>query len=189
MSDSIEQGFELAKAQSTDMQGHMDVLKAYAVRCPKIAEFGVYDCTSTWALLAGRPTKLTSYDIARRQEVSDVEKSANECGVAFEFILADSASVDIGPVDLLLIDSLHTYEHLSNELRIHHKNVSQFIILHDTETFGHTDETYTGRGLWPAIEEFLLANPEWKILQRYTHCHGLTILVRVSLPGVSLPGE
>jgi hypothetical protein len=178
MSDSVEQGFECAKAQFTDMREHMDVIKSYALQSPKIAEFGVYDCTSTWALLAGRPTKLTSYDVARRSEVSDVEKAANECGVAFEFILADSVSVDIGPVDLLLIDSLHTYEHLSNELRIHAKNVSRWIILHDTETFGQTDQTYSGRGLWPAIEEFLQANPEWKILHRYTNCHGLTVLSR-----------
>lgn len=189
MSDIIEQSFECVKAQATDMQGHMDVLKSYAGRSKKIAEFGVYDCTSTWALLAGRPTKLTSYDVARRMEVSDVEKAATQCGVAFEFILADSVSVDIGLVDLLLIDSLHTYEHLSNELRIHAKNVSQFIILHDTETFGHTDETYSGLGLWPAVEEFLQTNPEWKILQRFTHCHGLTVLVRVSLPGTQLLGE
>lgn len=178
MSDPINQGFDIAKAQATDMQGHMDVLKQYASISRRIAEFGVYDCTSTWALLAGRPTKLTSYDILRRPEVSDVEKAANGCGVGFEFVLADSASVDIGQVDLLLIDSLHTYEHLSNELRIHAKNVTQFIILHDTETFGHTDETYSGRGLWPAVEEFLQSNP-WTILHRFTHCHGLTILTRV----------
>jgi hypothetical protein len=189
MSDAIQLGFESAKAQSTDMQGHMDVLKDYASRSPKIAEFGVYDCTSTWALLAGRPSKLTSYDITRRPEVFDVEKAANECGASFEFVLADSVSVDIGPVDLLLIDSLHTYEHLSNELRINAQNVSQFIILHDTETFGHTDETYTGRGLWPAVEEFLQSNPEWKILHRFTHCHGLTVLTRVTLPGRQLLGE
>lgn len=178
MSDSIDRIFEDIKAQPSDMQGHMDVIRQYAIMSPKIAEFGVYDCTSTWALLAGRPSKLTSYDIVRRPEVSDVERVANECGVPFEFVLADSASADIGRVDLLLIDSLHTYEHLSKELKAHAKNVSRFIMLHDTEIFGQVDETYSGRGLWPAIEEFLADNPDWRIHHRYTHSFGLTILAR-----------
>ena len=64
--------FERAKAEPKDMQGHMDVIKSYAGQSATIAEFGVYDCTSTWALLAGRPQQLTSYDIARRAEVDDV---------------------------------------------------------------------------------------------------------------------
>lgn len=178
MSDPIDIGFQAAKAQSTDMQGHMDVLQSYASQSKVIAEFGVYDCTSTWALLAGRPSRMTSYDIERQPEVEGVERAAEACGIPFKFVLADSATVDIGTVDLLFIDSFHSYEHLSKELNIHAKNVTGHIIMHDTETFGHTDQTYTGRGLWPAVEEFLAGNAEWSIKERFTHCHGLTVLVK-----------
>jgi hypothetical protein len=34
------------------------------------------------------------------------------------------------------------------------------------------------KGLWPAISEFLLEHPEWKILERFTNNNGLTILKR-----------
>ena len=35
------------------------------------------------------------------------------------------------------------------------------------------------KGLWPAVEEFLIEHPEWKLKERYTHNNGLTILQRV----------
>jgi hypothetical protein len=34
------------------------------------------------------------------------------------------------------------------------------------------------KGLWPAVEEFLAAHPEWKIEKRFTNNNGLTILAR-----------
>ena len=34
------------------------------------------------------------------------------------------------------------------------------------------------KGLWPAITDFLLSNPEWYIKERFTNNHGLTILAR-----------
>ena len=44
----------------------------------------------------------------------------------------DTAKVDIAPTDILLIDSLHTGEHLRMELLRNHKKVRKFIVLHDT---------------------------------------------------------
>jgi hypothetical protein len=35
------------------------------------------------------------------------------------------------------------------------------------------------RGVWPAIEEFLAAHPEWILKERFTNNNGLTILQRV----------
>lgn len=175
----IDDNFNRVKAQSTDMEGHMDVIRKYASTCRAIAEFGVYDCTSTWALLAGHPQRLTSYDIARRPEVSQVEDAARQCpGVEFKFILDSSLNVDIGPVDLLFVDSYHTYDHLSQELAKHHSSVTKYIILHDTTTFANIDENQHSPGLWLAIEEFLQSNAEWFVLGRFTHCHGLTVLHR-----------
>jgi hypothetical protein len=75
--------------------------------------------------------------------------------------------------------------------------VNKYIILHDTtvdEWYGETirmgmnaeqQSRETGipveeinKGLWPAVEEFLLAHPEWFIERRDTNCNGLTILAR-----------
>merc|ERR1712194_188096 len=33
-------------------------------------------------------------------------------------------------------------------------------------------------GLWPAVQEFLSAQSEWRLARRYTHNHGLTVLER-----------
>lgn len=176
---AIDDNFNRVRAESTDMEGHMDVIRQYASMCPTIAELGVYDCTSTWALLAGYPKQLTSYDIYRRPEVSHVEFAVSYCPqVHFKFVLDSSLNVDIGLVDLLFIDSYHTYEHLKLELARHSNSVTQYIILHDTTTFADIDENQQRPGLWLAIEEFLNRNTEWLVRERFTHCHGLTVLQR-----------
>ena len=35
------------------------------------------------------------------------------------------------------------------------------------------------KGLWPAIEEFLSSNTNWRIKERYTNNNGLTILEKI----------
>lgn len=181
---AVESKFAQVAAEPTDMVEHMAVIRDYSSMCRTVVELGVYDCTSTWALLAGFPERLTSVDVARRAEVDEVERLAPEAGVAFKFVLASSTEIALDETDLLFIDSLHTYEHLKEELRLHASKVRRFIILHDTTTFAHHDETwngkeYVGRGLWPAVEEFLTANQDWTLKERRTNCHGLTVLARV----------
>ena len=39
--------------------------------------------------------------------------------------------------------------------------IRRLIALHDTTTFGDQGEWDSHRGLWPAVVEFLDANPEW----------------------------
>ena len=175
----VVNSFARVSVEPTDMIEHMALIKAYSQQCRSAVEFGVYDCTSTWALLAGGPERLTSYDIERRREVDDVEAAAKDSGTIFQFVLADSAKVEIDEIDLLFIDSMHTYEHLSKELAMHAGRVRKYILMHDTTTFGNVDQTGTGRGLWPAVEEFLASHTEWFVLERRTNCHGLTVLQRV----------
>ena len=174
----IEIAFNRVKLEPTDMCEHMDVICQYSGRCARVVEFGVYDCTSTWALLAGHPVKLTSYDIIRRVEVDEVEAAARGSRTEFQFVLASSIDVEIDECDLLFIDSMHTYEHLQKELAMHAGKVSKYILMHDTTTFGYVDQIPGGRGLWPAVEDFLVAHPEWTIAERRTNCHGLTVLER-----------
>ena len=100
--------------------------------------------------------------------------------------------------DLLFIDTWHIYGHLKRELARWNESVNKFIILHDTtvdEWIGETvrvgwDALKQSResgipveeirkGLWPAVEEFLATNPEWKIELRLTNNNGLTVLSRV----------
>jgi hypothetical protein len=36
------------------------------------------------------------------------------------------------------------------------------------------------KGLWPAVEEFLIDHPEWRLKERFTNNNGLTVLERVA---------
>ena len=101
--------------------------------------------------------------------------------------------IDIEETDLLFIDTLHRYGQLKLELKKHSSKCKKYIILHDTTTFGDVGETasklmidpVTGgmqliprKGLWPAVEEFLKENKNWKLKERFTHNNGLTVLER-----------
>ena len=179
MSDrGIDLVYERVKREPTDMFEHMDVIKSYSAQCESAVEFGVYDCTSTWALLAGHPKRLTSYDIERRVEVSEAEAVTAGSGTVFRFVLASSLEVDIEECDLLFIDSMHTYEHLKRELDLHAGKVRKYILMHDTTTFGEIGQTNEKPGLWPAVAEFVRDHAEWSIAERRINCHGLTVLKR-----------
>lgn len=183
MSAIIENTF-LRKANTfTDMQGHMFTLSRYSSMCQSVVEFGVRDGNSTWALLGGLPDRLTSYDIERRPEVDIIERVAAPSNTKFKFVLGSSLEVDIEEADMLFIDTLHTYDQLKQELDRHAHKARKFIAFHDTTTFEFVDEPLekgAGKGLWPAIAEFLNAHPEWTIRERFTHCHGLTVLERTA---------
>lgn len=196
MSDSdIDFGFSITGA-GTDMEGHMETLRALSRQYSSVAEFGVHDCTSTWALLAGHPATLTSYDIgstddpfpgvvgANSDRLREVYRAASGSSTVFNFVRGDTSQVDIGKVEFLFIDSHHSYDHLRKELELNEAKVTRCIALHDTTTFGHADQddvpTKPGpHGLWPAIEEFLAKYPHWVVKERFIHSHGLTVLERV----------
>jgi hypothetical protein len=174
----IDAKFNALLSEVSDMQGHMVSIFNHAVQCKRIVEFGVFDCTSTWALLASKPSWMRSYDIYRHSAVDVVERAARNADLDFRFMNESSIEAQIEPCDLLLIDSFHSYEQLSKELSMHSGKVSKYMILHDTTIFANVDQTGLGRGLWPAIQEFLDLHPEWRVKERFEHCYGLTILER-----------
>jgi hypothetical protein len=160
---------------------------------------------STWAFLQGLldngsgTKQLTCVDIENVPGMDEVRKIAADNGISLKFFQHDSATCSIPPVDLLFIDTWHIYGHLKRELNKHHIGVQKYIIMHDTETDGGPGESlrmgwdikkqaeqsgYSEDeircGLRKAIDEFLAENPEWKLLRRYCHNNGLTILARAS---------
>ena len=101
--------------------------------------------------------------------------------------------MDIDKTDMLFIDTLHTYNQLSKELRKHEGSVNKWIILHDTITFGQVDEGFyqngeisdeisnqvvSKRGLYTALIDFLEENKNWKIKEHFTNNNGLTVIER-----------
>lgn len=172
----------------SDINEHLPVIKKYAEECEHITEMGVRYVVSTWALLAAKPKKIFCYDILTGLDMNifngnlnELSNKAKEINVDFYFLHADVLDVEIEETDLLLIDTYHEYNQIKQELKLHANKVRKYLIFHDTTTFGEFGETFKVSntvGIWPAIEEFMLENKEWKIEERLTNNNGLTILKR-----------
>jgi len=168
--------------QKSDINELLPILKKYAERCDHITEMGVRYVVSTYALMMGKPKKLTSYDIVSIEQygtsVSSLKKLAEENDIDFNFIVGDTTEIEIEETDFLFIDTWHVYDQLKQELKLHANKVRKYIGFHDTETFETEGETESYVGLWPAIEEFLNENKDWVIGERFEHNNGLTVLKR-----------
>jgi hypothetical protein len=198
---SIETQYQLSCGVSSDINEHLPTLYKYALRCAHITECGVRNVVSSYAFanaLKDRHTnKLIQVDTVKSKDVSNFMLLCNSEGITNVFYEQSDLECPIEDTELLFIDTWHVYGQLKRELARWHSAVSKYIILHDTtvdefvgETIrmkynGHKQSEETGipideihKGLWPAIEEFLEAHPEWTIKERFTNNNGLTILER-----------
>lgn len=176
-----EKYYELCNTKS-DINEHLPTLLKYASKCDHITEFGVRDIVSTYALLLGMPSKMISYDINQCpvDKLNDIYHSV-EGFIDFQFKIGNTLEVEIEETNLLFIDTLHNYNQLSEELKLHGNKANKYIIFHDTTSYEWYGESYDGiprKGIWPAIEEFLAKNNHWKIEERFKNNNGLTVLSR-----------
>jgi hypothetical protein len=195
---------------ASQMSEYITVLAEYAQGCEHITEMGVAIVCSTWAWLSAKPKRLVSVDIDHLCPVDEVREAAKRIGVDFEFVAGDTnhgvtaelnkhcpwlndeqhrGQWDTGhaipyyncePTDLLFIDTYHHYESLKKEFELHAPKARKYIILHDTVTFGRRGEGGDTKGLMPAVEEFLAANPQWTTEKVYTSSPGLYIMKRIA---------
>jgi hypothetical protein len=163
----------------SDINQHLPILRKYAEQCSHITEFGVRGVVSTWALLAGKPHTLNSYDIRYHPNVEKAKKIAAENDIEFTFTTKNVLHVEIADTDLLFIDTYHTYGQLKAELRLHGNKARKFLIMHDTTIFGRKGADGSDKGLLDAIEEFISQNPQWKIVEQADDNIGLTVLQRL----------
>jgi len=180
-----------------DIAEHLVTLRNLANQCEHVTEFGARWGISTSALICGQPDKFISYDINKgffEPYQSEVEALAQKAGVNFQFVEGDVLGVSIEETDLLFIDTHHTYNQLTSELKKHSSKVKRFIVLHDTVTYARKDEPpyevgvvsselegsqNALEGLWTALETFLGANTDWRIAAHYENNNGLTVLERI----------
>jgi hypothetical protein len=189
----IETKVEQQKNMISDINEHINTLYEYGKECSHITEMGVRWVSSTWPLIYSKPKKMISYDIVKNENINEVINLASEYNIDYTFIEGDVLNLEIEPTELLFIDTLHTYNQLYSELNKHSQNVSKYIILHDTISFGNIDENIynhasdivksinSGKiGLINAINDFLVSNngKYWKIKEIFTNNNGLTILER-----------
>jgi hypothetical protein len=143
-----------------------------------VVEFGVRTGVSTRAFLASN-VQLLSFDIILHPKVNELFKLAQAQGKLVQYIKADVLDIEVDPMDLLFIDTLHTYEQLAQELALHGNKAQRYIAFHDTYTFGLRGEDGRDRqGLLTAIIEFLIKNPHWRFRIYKTNNNGFTVLER-----------
>lgn len=186
-----------------DIGEHLPRLAALASECSTVTEIGLGNVlVSTWGILQGLSQNQSpnrSYlgiDIIHPQSTSlnIAEEEARKRQIAFRFIEQDDLKLAFEPVELLFIDSMHTYCHLTYELETFSPKVTKYIALHDTShSWEFTDDGgYVGdyseypksysrqkKGLWSAVLDFVENHPEWVIQERRENCNGFTILRRV----------
>lgn len=169
----------------SDIVLHLPVLEYYASLCDSVTEFGVRGGESTVALIAGCRGVMHSFDICHSPIVDVLNGCELPCKWSFQTLDTGSEQDNelVKETDLLLIDTLHTYEHVTKELRLHGRKAKRFIAFHDTFTCGEVDVSGSdplARGILPAINEFLQKFPgEYKTVYRTNACNGLWVVERM----------
>jgi hypothetical protein len=182
----IDKKFLEKKLTPSDINEHLDALYEHALECDLIAEFGVRNIVSTFAFAKAKPKKLICVDLFTPKDMEEFIEACEDENIKCSFFQEDTLTFDLQNVDLLFIDTWHSYNQLKNELKIHACKVNKYIILHDTVTFGFTNESkydyipnknpQEKSGLIPAVHEFLSENLNWKIKKEFRNNNGLMIL-------------
>lgn len=171
--------FEFSTRKPSDINEHLPMLYFLAQQCDHVTEFGVRTGESTLAFLhglQGRRATLRSYDINDQFGVHEAMRG--HTAVDWQFAVCSTLAISqIEPTDLLFVDTLHRYDQVRQELALHGDAVRRWIAFHDTETFGAEGDD-GGEGINRAIDEWLDAKPEWRIVYRTHRNNGLTVIER-----------
>lgn len=198
--EALDEQYRIHANDPSDINEHLPTLYDLSKQCSSVAELGVRGMVATWAFLKGLKDSTVEGEKSYQgvdlegppAEKLEIAKNLSQgVGIKFSFQKANDLVVDLGEVDLVFIDTLHTYCHLSKELEKFAPKTKKFIAMHDTsDPWGNADEpNYTAvdtqgcdpnkKGLWPAVEDFLKKHQnEWELLKRYENNHGLTVLKR-----------
>jgi len=130
--------------------------------CDSYTELGVNQGATLAAAMLKNPKKVRAYDI-KLDPYNHARHLFNQYAVdhSIDYTIyeSDTLSCILDPVDLLYIDTLHRYEHLTKELARHGDKATKYIIFHDTAA---------QQGLKKAVQEYVTAHSEWTIVNDCT---------------------
>jgi hypothetical protein len=137
---ALDSEYRRASTLNSDIYEHVPVLRELARECATITEIGVRSMVSTWGILKGlseNTAETRTYlgidlDSPAPRTLNLAKKICAKLGIQFTFEQCNDMEIDLDPVDLLFIDSLHTYSHLSYELETFSDSAKKYIALHDT---------------------------------------------------------
>jgi hypothetical protein len=173
----FEKEYQDACVKVTDIHEHLPIISELTSECKHATELGVGWAQSTRAFLR-HDVELHSYEYSPLPGIIDFFIQAKKSGRNVTLHIDDTRKVEIAETDIMLVDSLHIYEQVKTELELHAGKVKKYLLFHDTTSFADQGE-FGGRGIWPAIQEFIDSHPEWQLVERRTNNNGLTVLKRV----------
>ena len=136
-----------------------DEIKKRIEDCNSYTELGINQGTTLAIPVLKGISTITAYDITlgpynRAKGLFD--EHAKQLDINYNVYEANTLAINIDPVDVLYIDTVHLYDHLIKELALHGGKANKFIIVHDT--FVNNKE------LKIAVEEYVDANKEWSVV-------------------------
>lgn len=170
-----------------DLNEHIDTIRGFASHCQHITAF-VKRREWNAILAAAHPATLIVHQTERDPVfLLRVREALIECPEKHFRTIATYTTHDgsdslkaepAGDTDMLVIDTVHSGERLSQELDRHAKGVARFIMIRGTGSFGFKEEGGTGLGLYSAMMWFLEHNPDWFVAFHTDRQYGLTVLSR-----------
>jgi hypothetical protein len=186
LSEFIASEYESACKVRSDINELLPAIRSICETVDHVTEFGTRTGRSLRAILAAQPMKIVSYDIA--PTLPEVSFLTSNTGItSLELLHGPLTGNTIGcPViertNLLFVDTVHTESQVAQELKIHGHMVTDFIVFHDTHTFGERGDVKTispktyHRGINHAIRRWLISNPDWDTVFKTSKNNGLTVL-------------
>jgi len=165
--ESMEEYYALLIKSYWASAEHLPTLRRLAGQCDTVAELGTYDGNSAFAMMMGEPKKMVSVDIIDCRFQHHLEAVAEFFDIDLVTLRGDSRIADIGPVDMLYIDSEHTYRQVYDELKQHIDNVGKYLVFHDTCSFPKIRQ---------AIHE--VADKDFELIESYINNYGLWVMKR-----------
>jgi len=173
----FEKEYQDACVKDSDIHEHLPIISELTSQCNHATELGVGWAQSTRAFLR-HDVEMHSYEFNPLPGIIDFFQDAKKSGRNVTLHIADTRKIEIAETDIMLVDSLHVYEQVKTELELHAGKVRKYLLFHDTTLFADRGE-FGGKGIWPAVQEFIDSHPEWQLVERRTNNNGLTILKKV----------
>jgi len=150
-----------SNAHGTEYMLVHDEIKEKLKHCDSYTELGINQGATLGIAFLNEVKVIRAYDIALNPynvAREHFDKHATKHNIDLKVYESDTLKVDLDYVDLLYIDTRHTYEHLKKELTLHGDKAKKYIIFHDT---------FAQHGLEQAVEEYVADNEYWEVI---TNC-------------------
>lgn len=193
-----------SNVESIDIYEHLPIIYKYASSCESIIELGVRGNVSSWASVYGllnnnSVTKKILFNDINVNDINDLFIATENLNVDIQYQWINDLDIVITEnVDMTCINTWHVYGQLKRELDKFSVVTNKYIIIHATTIDEFQGETIRNNwnavnqsqltgfpiaeinaGLGKAIDDFLILNPQWKLLEKFTNNNGLTILERI----------